>query len=249
MSQVGHTTIDFRAIGERAQDFGVALDGKALKALNEIRNDMEHHYTSEPSTAIRAAISKGFPVAASLFRQMEEDPIALLGEAWTTMLDTKELYDQELREARATLAKIRWYSPSISPEFVKCTACQSELVEQIDGENDTQAIAELRCKTCGSDVEMVDVIEQVLEAVYGAEAYLRHKDVSEPGPIYDCRACGHSTLVESENGCGYCNEPLDYVRECRRCEAGISVQDYYEGLDEGLCSYCSHIWYKMMKED
>src|SRR3546814_6589915 len=73
MAQVGHSTIDFQQIGERAKDFGIALDQKAMKALNSIRNDMEHHYTSESATAIRAAISKGFPVAASLFRQLEED--------------------------------------------------------------------------------------------------------------------------------------------------------------------------------
>lgn len=103
MEQVGHTTVDFQQIGDRAKDFGVNIDHKALKALNTIRNDMEHHYTDESATAIRAAISKGFPVAASLFRQMEEVPTELLGDAWTTMLETKELYDQELREARATL--------------------------------------------------------------------------------------------------------------------------------------------------
>lgn len=101
MEQVGHTTVDFQQIATRAADFGIALDHKALTALNRIRNDMEHHFTSEPATAVRAAISKAFPVSASLFRQLEEDPLEILGELWTTMLETKELYDQELASARA----------------------------------------------------------------------------------------------------------------------------------------------------
>lgn len=131
MEQVGHTTVDFQQIGTRAADFAIALDHKALTALNKIRNDMEHHYTSEPATAVRAAISKAFPVAASLFRQLDENPLDLLGDLWTTMLETKELYDQELKAARATMEKVGWHSPSIAGAF-KCESCQQELVEQID---------------------------------------------------------------------------------------------------------------------
>lgn len=249
LSQVGHSTIDFQQIGERAKDFGIALDHKALKALNTIRNDMEHHYTSESATAIRAAISKGFPVAASLFRQMDEDPLALLGDAWTTMLETKEFYDHELREARATLEKISWHSPTISPEVIKCGNCQSELVEQIEPDNESQDCAELRCKTCGQRVEMADVIEQAIEKIHGADAYIRYKDAFEDGPIYSCPACGRATLIEGEGCCANCSEPLDYTDECIRCGTGISIQDYLDGLDEGLCSYCAHMREKIMRDD
>lgn len=249
MSQVGHSTIDFQQIGERAKDFGITLDHTALRALNTIRNDMEHHYTSESAMAIRAAISKGFPVAASLFRQMEENPLTLLGEAWTTMLETKELYDQELREARATLEKIEWHSPSIIPEVIQCGNCQSELVEQAEPENESQGCAELRCKTCGEDVETADAIERAIEKVHGAEAYIRYKDAFEDGPIYTCPACGRATLVEGEDGCANCSEPLDYTDECMRCRTGISIQDYLDGLDGGLCSYCAHMQEKIMRDD
>ena len=249
LAQVGHSTIDFQQIGERAKDFGISLDHKALKALNTIRNDMEHHYTSESATAIRAAISKGFPVVASLFRQMEEDPVALLGEAWTTMLETKELYDQELREARATLEKIRWRSSSIMAEVIKCGDCQSELVEQVEPENESQDYAQLRCKTCGQDVDVADAIEQAIEKAHGAEAYVRYKDAFEDGPIYQCPVCRRSTLLEGEDGCANCGEALDFNAECFRCGAGISIQDYLDGLDEGLCSYCSHMQEKILRED
>lgn len=248
MEQVGHTTVDFQQITERAKSFGVALDHKALKELNSIRNDIEHHYTSESSTAIRAAVSKGFPIVASLCRQMDEDPIMLLGETWTTMLETKEMYDKELLEAKQTLARIAWYSASVSQAQLNCSECQSELLEQTDPQNESQDLIEFRCKTCGANPELADVIEATVEKLYGADAYVRYKDAFEEGPIYDCPACQRTCLIEGEDGCANCSEPLDYEDECKFCGNGISIQDFLDGLDDGQCSYCSYRMEKLMKE-
>ena len=249
MQQVGHATIDFQQISDRAKDFGVQIDHKALKALNTIRNDMEHHYTDEPATAIRAAISKGFPVVASLFRQMDVVPIEVLGDAWTAMLEAKELYDQELREARATLESVVWHSPSLNGASLQCIKCTSELVEQIDPENEIQESVELRCRTCGDTPDIGDMIEQVIEATYGVDAYIRAKDGDGDGPVYTCPACDRQSLVEGEGACANCGEPLDYDSECGRCGEGIPIQDYLDGLDGGLCSYCSWMTEKVMRED
>lgn len=249
MEKVGHTTIDFQQIAERATDFGVSIDHKALKALNKIRNDMEHHYTDESATAIRAAISKGFPVVASLFRQMEEVPMELLGDAWTTMLEAKELYDHELQQARATLEKVNWRSPSLDGGLLQCASCKSELLEQTDSNNEDQDDIELRCRTCGTFPDVADVIEQAIDDLYGAEAYIRHKDAGEDGPVYNCPACDRDTLIEGEDQCANCGEPLDYESTCGRCGSNISIQDFLDGLDDGLCSYCSWQQEKLMRED
>lgn len=249
MQQVGHTTIDFQQIGDRAKDFGISLDHKALKLLNTIRNDMEHHYTSESDTAIREAISKGFPVVASLLGQLEEDPAELMPEAWSTMLETKELYEKELAEARETLKPIKWFSPSINENVFKCTSCQSELIEQTEDGNTSQDFVELRCKTCSAAVDTADAIEGALDRIYGADSYSRQKDTGEPGPLYRCPACDRDTLVEGEGSCAACDEPLDYESECIRCGEGISTQDYLDGLDDGLCSYCSYVAEKVMRDD
>jgi len=249
MEKVGHTTIDFQQIAERAKDFGINIDAQALRALNRIRNDMEHHYTNAPATAIRAAISKGFPVVASLFRQIDEVPMERLGEAWATMLQTKELYDQELQEARATLANMHWRSSSVTTELLRCKECKSELIEQTDPDNEDQDDVELRCRTCGTFLDAADMIEQVIDEVYGAEAFSRHKDTGEEGPVYICPACDRATLIEAEDECANCGEPLDYTSECGRCGEGISIQDFLDGLDSGLCSYCSWQQDKIMRED
>jgi hypothetical protein len=248
IEQVGQSTVDFQQIGTRAADFGIPLDAKALKALNQIRNDMEHHFTSESATAIRAAISTAFPVAASLFRHMDEDPLVLLGDAWTTMLATKDLYDQELKAARATLDKVRWYSPSISGAF-KCEHCQQDLVEQVDPDNESQGCVELRCRTCGAEPDLTTAIEEALEELYGAESYIRAKETGEPGPVYTCPCCDHDTLVEGEDVCANCDEPAAYTSTCIRCASNISLQDYLDGADEGLCPYCAYQSAKIMAED
>lgn len=247
MEQVGHTTIDFQQIATRARDFGISLDDKSLMALNRIRNDMEHHYTSEPATAVRVAISTAFPVAASLFRQMDEDPVQLLGDAWTSMLQTKELYDRELKAARATMDRVDWFSPSITGAF-KCDECQQELVEQVDLDNGDQELVELRCKACGCQPDLTKAIEEALDDLYGRESYIRAKETGEPGPVYTCPACSKDALVEEEDVCANCNEPLDYTSECMRCGEGISIEDYLGGADEGLCPYCAYQTDKVMAE-
>jgi DNA-directed RNA polymerase subunit RPC12/RpoP len=249
MKQVGHATIDFQQISDRAKDFGVQIDHKALKALNTIRNDMEHHYTDEPATAIRAAVSKGFPIVASLFRQMDVIPIEVLGDAWAAMLEAKELYDEELREARATLEKVTWYSPNLHGASLQCIKCTSELVEQADPENEIQENIELRCRTCGDTPQTGDMIEHVIDKIYGGDAYIRAKDGGGDGPIYTCPACDRHSLVEDEDGCANCGEVLDYQAECARCGEEIPIQDYLDGLDGGLCSYCAWRADKVMRDD
>ena len=249
LQQVGHTTVDFQQIGDRAKDFGVAIDHKALSALNRIRNDLEHHYTSEPATAVSAAISKGFPVVASLFRQLGEDPLARLGDVWSTMLATKELYDQEVAAARETYAKVEWYSASLADVTLKCTDCQNELVEQSDPENEEQSDMDLRCRSCGASLDIGDIIEKALDELYGREAYSRAKDTGEEGPLYQCPSCQHETIVEDEDRCAACGESTDYDDECSRCGNGISLSEYLGGCDEGLCSYCAWQTEKAMRED
>lgn len=249
MQQVGHTTVDFHQIGERAADLGVGIDHVALKALNRIRNDMEHHYTTESATAIRAAISKGFPVVASLFRQLDEEPVDRLGEAWTSMLQTKELYDQEVRDARATYSGVHWYSESLADTTLKCTDCGNELLAQTDAENETQGDVELRCRSCGASPDLADVVEKVIDDIYGSEAYSRAKDTGEDGPVHQCPACERETLVEDEDRCAACGEAVDYDDECGRCGNGIGLSEYLAGADEGLCSYCAWQTEKAMRDD
>lgn len=224
------------------------IDHNALKDLNRIRNDMEHHYTDKPEAAVRTAIAKGFPVAVSLFRQMEEDPAALLGEIWSVMLETRELYEHELKEAKATLAGVQWHSGTVSTATLKCLDCESELLEQVDPSNSRQEAIEFRCRSCQAMPDVGDVIEATIENAFAFDAYTRAKETGEEGPIYRCPACERDCYVETEDTCANCNESLDYQSECMRCFNGISIQEYLDGNDSGFCGYCNYVSDKVMRE-
>lgn len=165
------------------------------------------------------------------------------------MLETKELYDQELAAARATFQNVKWFSATLDGTPLKCSDCKAELIEQTDPENERQDWIELHCKVCGLHPDLDVAIEQAVDDVHGMDAYRRHKEVGEDGPVYECPACKRNTLVEGENSCANCNESVDYEDECTRCGNGISLQDYIEGLDGGLCSYCNWQVDKLERND
>ncbi|KIC43853.1 hypothetical protein RA28_19705 [Ruegeria sp. ANG-S4] len=248
LEQTSKATVDFGQLGERAKDFGVPLDPSALKTLNRIRNDMEHRCSTESVGAIREAISMAFPVAAGLFKHIEEDPIVHLGEAWAEMLNTKKLYDIELAAARETLKDVKWISPSIDGSSFRCPDCRSDLIEQIESENEVQEHVELKCRSCGTMPELGVTIENALEDLFGADSYIRARDSAEDGPLYSCPACSRHTIIETELTCAACGETIDFDHECIRCSNGISIQDYLDGLDGGLCSYCTYVSEKALRE-
>lgn len=244
----GHRTIDFDTIEKRFKDFGLTIDRKALSDLNEIRNDIEHHYTDKPEASIRTAIAKAFPVISSLFRQIDENPVEHLGSAWEAMLEERALYEHELAAARGTLAAVDWHASFMADAKLKCGECGSELLEQLHADNKSQGCVEFRCRNCGAMPETEDVVEAAVDDAYGAEAYIRVKEAAEDGPIYDCPVCSRHTYLEDEEICANCGESLDYDSECIRCSNHIPIQDYLDGLDEGLCGYCSHQAEKAMRD-
>lgn len=243
----GQATIDFHTLGQRFKDFGLTIDHKALSDLNRIRNEIEHRFTDQPQEAVREAIAKAFPVTAELFRQIEEDPAEALGSAWQTMLETKNLYDKELKECRQSLAGIEWHSGTIAKEGVKCSACGSGLVEQIDPDNKQQDLAELKCRACGETFETQEAVVATLEEALAGEAYVRMKDAGEDGPIHMCPECQDDAYVDFESKCAACGHEIEPV-ECARCGASLSLDELIYGESSSLCSYCDHMSAKVMRE-
>lgn len=239
IEQVGQSTIDFRELSARAKDFGIVVDYVAMRSLNKIRNDLEHHFTDQSQTAIRAAISSALPVAVSIFRQLEEDPLDHLADVWDDLLKTKDVYDAELKDAQSTLAGVKWFSQSVDSDDLRCPQCGSAMIAQVDPETTDQVNVDLHCRTCGHHPDLVETIEEMFDRVTGGESYLRAREGQGGGPIHDCPACGRATVHEMDEICAACSEPLDFQHECSFCSESISIEDYLEGLDSGLCSYCA----------
>ena len=246
--QTGRRTIDFDTIAKRFEDFGLSIDSKALTDLNGIRNDLEHHYADKTRAAIRAAMVKAFPVISSLFYQMDESPAQCLAQVWPAMLEQRSLYEHELKAARITFASVQWHAASLADAKFECIECGLDLMEQVEAANEAQSAIQFRCRNCADEPECGSVIERAVDRKYGGDAYIRAKEGGGDGPIYLCPACELQTYLEDEDICANCGESFDFDRECFRCSAGITIQDYLDGLDSGLCSYCTHLSEKVMRE-
>lgn len=240
------TTIDFATVGKRFSDLGIAFDHKLLNQLNQIRNDIEHKYSSLSRTAIIEAIAKGFPAAAQLFRLIGEDPVTLLGDEWQEMLATTEVFEAEFAACRATLKPVQWHSYAVSQAKLACSECGSNLVQQADAQNADQDGVELDCRACGAALEAADVIEHVVESEFSYEAYKRYKDAFEDGPIFTCPECDRETYIDVEEACANCGHAPDTDGSCAICGERFPLAELLADPDMKLCSYHQHV---MAKDD
>jgi len=245
----GKNSIDYGGIHARFKEFGLSIDRQALDGLQSIRNDLEHKASAHSPAVVRSAISSTFVVVTSLFRQLEEDPAVALGDEWQVMLSEKTVYDEELKAARDTLSKVEWFSSSLDASRFRCLECDSRLIGQLDADNDDQTLIAFKCRSCGAEPDGPDLIEDAIDKIFGGEAYIRAKETGEDGPVYRCPACERHTLLEADEACANCNEPVDYESTCQLCGEHIPLSDYLDGVDGGLCSY--HSWQadKAMRDD
>lgn len=245
--QDGATTIDFVTIGRRFKDFSLAIDQKALAELNRLRNDVEHLYTQTPDEAVREAIANAFPVVVQLFEHMELMPGDFLHKAWPVMLEAKALFERELMACRGSFSQVEWISTTIANSGLACTACGSKLVRQQVTENSEQRNMELICRACGVEPETDRAIAAALSLALGYEAYTRVKETGEDGPLYHCSECGNETYVDFEEMCAVCGHEYD-DRHCYRCNNPIPLNEIIFSSHDGLCSYCSYAFAKLMNE-
>lgn len=164
------------------------------------------------------------------------------------MLSTKEVYDAELKSARDTLTAVSWYSDQIDQTDFRCLECESSLVAQLDEFNTDQENVEFKCRSCSAEPNFADMMEDAIDKKFGGEAYIRAKETGDEGPIYQCPACQRNCLLEEDDSCANCNEPLDYDNSCAVCGDQIPISDYLDGIVDGLCSYHAYKAEKVMRE-
>ena len=237
-------TIDLATIGLRFKDFGLTIDQKALNELSNIRNDIEHRYPTEPYASVRQALAKAFPVAVALFRLAGEEPSKVIGEAWETMLEVHEVYEQEHDACRVTFDNIEWRPPFLKNAPRTCPDCQSDLVAQDNPDNREQEDAKAHCRSCGSSIGAEALIHHALNAHFEHKNYVAKMD-GDVAPLNHCPECGSFTYVwdEESTGCIQCGYILD--DECARCGTKLTPDDaYYDNR-----SYCSWCGYMMAKDD
>ena len=237
-------TIDLNTIGKRFKDFGLKINRNALEELSKIRNDIEHRYPKEPAKSVRLAIAKAFPVAAELFRLAGEEPHAVLGEAWKTMLEVHEVYEQEHDACRATFGNVEWRTPLLEIAPRTCPDCQSDLVAQVDPQNRDQDDAIAYCRSCESNISAEMLTHRALKEHFERKNYVAMLD-GDVAPLNHCPECGSFTYVwdEESTGCVQCSFILN--DECARCGIKLTPDDV-DFESHSYCNYCGHM---MAKDD
>lgn len=232
-------TIDLDTIARRFADFKLEIDQKKLKELSAIRNDVEHHYSKKPSESVRQAIAKAFPVAAQLFRLAGEKPHEIIGEAWETMLEVHEVYEQEREACHSTFDKIEWCSLLLEDAPRKCPECRSDLVAQENPENKVQEDIRAHCRFCKANINADMLVKNALIEHFEWESYVAMTD-GDTAPLQRCPECGLAAYVLSEElaGCPWCGFVLD--GSCAYCATdlmpdNVDTKNYYQ------CSYCAYL--------
>lgn len=237
----GRVSIDLNGIGERFNDFGLSIDKEALKKIGNIRNNVEHYFSTEKNDSMRSLIAAAFPVAYELFRQAGEKPHIVLEDAWDTMLEVQEVYKRELEECSATFAEIDWPSEVLSTVRLVCPECQSELVDQRDIGNSNIQDIDAECRSCGSIFSAEKSIENSISVHLDSIQYRG----------YDLRICPECSLAtyivnddgEDDIGCIWCECKLG---NCDLCESKLTPDDIGDRNDR--CLYCEYKWDKLERD-
>lgn len=242
----GKHTVNGRQIRERLESIGTPLTAEEWKRLwadlgkfQAIRNDVEHFETKVPKAEIKAAIF----LATALVRLvvadlLKEDPASLLGDAcWSVMLQTEQVYAEQKLACEATLAKVQWNTKAATDAVaeLRCSYCESELVGQKDAANVWQESVVFICAACGTEDDAEDG-EWLMAAVLASKGIDPFYDFSDPdsGPTAECPECTRAGVVVEDAACALCGWEHSGER-CAVCGEGVSFEDDQE--HPGLCDY------------
>lgn len=242
----GYKTVDLQQIQQRFKDFGLHWPKVDIKKLQRLRNDLEHHHLKEPVSALSEAIASSFPMIVDFLVILGEEPQEHLGQVWTTILEQKDAFEKVQKSCLKSLEPITWPADVSHLDRMSCPYCGSSLIGQAEPENSDHEHVIGKCYQCGEEIPFDEMMELVASATYEADAYIAAKEGLNR-VISTCPECGVTAYVENEEVsiCFACGESI--AGECTRCSATIDVNEYSPDHPD-LCSYCAHMYDKMMRE-
>lgn len=246
----GKRTIDFQEIKERFDSLGLSerINWRNLEKVQNIRNDIEHLYSTSKNEVMKEAIANSLEAIIELSQNhFGILPADLLGQdCWSQMLQIKTVYDEELKRAQTSLESLDWGNipfKKLIPLF-KCIECGSSLVGVESGQDGEKVSdASYSCRACGEGNYSKELLRRVVVEWGDAVAYERV--TGGAGPFRDtCRGCGEETYLVDYETCLICDYELEYS-DCWRCGESLSIEDQYL---EGLCNLCDSAWQKIQDE-
>ena len=235
----GTKTVDVQGIKNHFNSLGIKADWKRFDALNKLRNELEHYYSSATSAQLQEVLAQACGVLYAFIRdELTLEPRALLGErVWTHMLSQTELYDKELILCREQMRQLSWPTEELSDvaEFLHCNNCESKLIFPVKANVQSVTSLTFKCNGCGEEMEFDDIIEAAIDEAYFGETYVSMTDGGDP-PLDWCEHCGRTTFHVESGNCLACLGCHKY-RTCAICHKAL---DSAEQHLRGLCEYHHH---------
>lgn len=243
---MGYATIDLAQLQQRFKDFGLPWPDVNINKLQQFRNNLEHYHLKEPVSALGEAIASSFPMLVDFFKILGEDPQTHLVGVWDTIIAERATFEKVRTECLISWEGVDWPAPVKHLDKMLCPECKSSLVGQADAKNEDHTTIDGKCFQCGEEIDREKLKEMVAQASYEIDAYLMAKDGLNSA-IASCPECGVKAYVETGefSVCLSCGESV--AGECSRCSTSIDVHEYSPDHPE-LCSYCAHMWEKVMRE-
>lgn len=242
----GKKTVEVRDIIERLSSLGVTgVEWKRLEKLQTIRNDIEHYYSHEPVDRMKEAVANALHLIKQFCEpHLGEPPKDILGDAcWNLMLEVTTIYEAELNECRQNLSSVRWTFDEVkdSMEKMRCEHCESQLIKALDPLVEDRDI-EFICSDCGETSNY----QAVAAAAITENFSISHREIMQGGEASTalCPECRDDSFLIEHGKCAACFYEMEYMH-CKTCEEPLSLGEQYL---EGSCSYCQHMWEKMMDE-
>ena len=231
----GKKTATAQQIRERFEGLGITTDWKRYERVSDVRNDVEHYFTSAHEDAIRGLVADAFVLVRDfLDQELEEDPVAILGqETWGPMLAVAEIMERERAACESALLGIDWSSDALTEAVanLRCAECGSPLLMPTPPNGDS----ELTCRSCGHCESREDFAERAVKDHLSYDSHTTFKDGGDP-PYITCPFCMRESYILEEKCCAGCGESC--AHECSRCENPIPPEELSDGT---LCGWCDHM--------
>lgn len=240
----GKKTVDVHTIILRLKGLGVdGVEWKLLEALTATRNDIEHYYSTRPTSVLLETVANCFHLIQQFVpSHLGLSPVSLLGtDTWTFLTEQEAFYEREQKACLESLSHVSWPSDILgsATEHLSCPECRAKLMKA-SGDVETVSLTTFHCTRCEAISQFRDVVDSMLTGKYFADLYIAATQAGE-GPLDLCEHCDHDSYVVEEQRCAICGDGPK-APQCRQCNTPLDDDaDIEEIHSDALCDHCRYV--------